>query len=84
VLGVAHADEGLTELMGVPARTLSLVSEKAQVVTEEGPPPEHEDDTTQTGRYHAAALKEVPLPGAVKSAVPVLTSVEFTSQNINS
>jgi hypothetical protein len=84
VLGDVHADEGLTELMGVPGSTLSSVSENAQVVTDDGPVPEHEDDTTQTGRYQAAALKDALPFGAAKSAVPELIRVEFTSQNMNS
>ena len=49
-----------------------------------GPPLEQEDDTTQTGRYQAEAVNELPPAGAVKSALAVLTSVELTSQNMNS
>jgi hypothetical protein len=84
VLGGTQAVEGLTEPMGVPGSTLSSVSEKAHVVTDVGPPPEQEDDTTQTGRYQAEAVNELPPAGALKSALAVLISVELTSQNMNS
>ena len=65
VLGAVQADEGDTEFTGVPGSTLSLASEKAHVVTAVGPLPEHEDDTTHTGRYQAVALNADPLVGAV-------------------
>ena len=84
VPGEVHDEDGLTELIGVPGSTLSSVREKAHVVTDEGALPEQEDDTTHTGKYHAAALNEVLFLGAAKSAVAVLMSVEFTSQNMNS
>ena len=84
VLGEVHAEAGLTELIGVSGRTWSVVSENAQVLTAEAPPLEQEEDTTQTGKYHADALNAAPELGAVNFAVSVLASVEFTSQNMNS
>jgi hypothetical protein len=84
VLGGVQAEAGLTEPMGVPGKTSSLVSENAQVVTDVGPPLPHEDDTTQTGRYQAPALKDDPELGALNSAVALLTRAELMSQNINS
>jgi hypothetical protein len=84
VLGDAHAEAGFTELIGVPGSTSSLVSENAQVVTADGPPPEQEDATTQMGKYQAVALNGTPELGAVNVAVGVLASVELTSQNMNS
>jgi hypothetical protein len=82
VAGEVHAEEGVTELIGVPASTLSWVSENAQVVTAEGPPPEQEP--VQIARYQAVALKGPPEVGTVNFAFSALTRVASTSQNMNS
>ena len=72
----------MTELIGVPGRTLSFVSENAQVVTAEGPPPEQ--GPTQIARYQAVALKGPPEVGTVNFAFSVLVRAALTSKNMNS
>ena len=84
VLGDVHAGgevTGVTELIGVPDSTSYLVSENAHVVTCGAPPPQA--PTTQMGRYQAVPSKAPPVVGAVKVAVSVVTTVAFTSQNMN-
>jgi hypothetical protein len=84
VLGDVHAEAGVTELIGVPDSTLSWVSENAQVVTSEAPPPGHDEGSTQMARYQAVALKGPPELGTVNFAFSVLIRAVSTSQNMNS